>query len=69
MSDTWIAVTSDRIEFVNMRFGNASNGRIIYTPQENAVVKVDGAEYPLEKGAKFIVTVVGNTVHIPTEVE
>ena len=55
MANSWIVVTSDMIELENMKFGGAHNGAIIYTPQENAVVRVGDKEYHLEKGAKYIV--------------
>ena len=69
MIDHWLAITSDRIEFVNMKFSSAIAGTVRYTPRDNACVRVGDTEYPVGKGAKYIIVVVGNTVHIPMVAE
>jgi hypothetical protein len=69
MAQSWIAVTSDSIEFENMKLTGAVGGVVRYTPHENAFVRAGDTEYPVGKGAKYIVVVVGNTVHIPLVVE
>lgn len=38
MPEHWIPVTSDRIEFVNTKFGGAHSGAAMYAPQDVAGV-------------------------------
>ena len=67
MAESWIAVASDRIEFFSMKSNGAMGGIVRYTPLEGAVVRVDGEEYRVPKGAKNIVLVANSTAHIRIE--
>ena len=68
MAERWIALVAD--EFDNMKFAGAAEGVVRYRPLENASVTLNGSHsYPVEKGNQYIVTVVGNVVHIPVELD